>query len=61
MGTAWTDYLGLRSLNGVTGLNSTGIAGLLGDGRIEYWDLTGGHLTTPSTPVTGLGGLKLAQ
>ncbi|MDQ0241521.1 CAP domain-containing protein [Arthrobacter bambusae] len=61
VGTGWTDYSGLRSLNGVTGLNTTGIAGLLSNGTIEYWDLTGGRLTTPSTPVTGLGGLKLAQ
>lgn len=61
VGTGWTDYSGLRSLKGVTGLNTTGIAGLLSNGTIEYWDLTGGRLTTPSTPVTGLGGLKLAQ
>ncbi|WP_441414672.1 CAP domain-containing protein [Arthrobacter sp. 2MCAF14] len=61
VGTAWTDYSGLRSLKGVTGLNTAGIAGLLSNGTIEYWDLTGGRLTTPSTPITGLGGLKLAQ
>jgi hypothetical protein len=61
VGTAWTDYSGLRSLKGVTGLNTTGVAGLLSDGTIEYWDLTGGRLTTPNTPITGLGGLKLAQ
>lgn len=61
VGTGWTDYSGLRSLRGVTGLNSTGVAGLLGNGTVEYWDLTGGRLTTPGTPVTGLGGLKLAQ
>lgn len=61
VGTGWTDYYGLRSLKDVTDPNSTGIAGLLGNGAIEYWDLSGGRLTTPSTPVTGLGGLKLAQ
>ena len=61
VGTGWTDYSGLRSLKGVTGLNSTGVAGLLSNGTIEYWDLTGGRLTTPSTPISGLGGLKLAQ
>ncbi|GAA4053705.1 hypothetical protein GCM10023063_47740 [Arthrobacter methylotrophus] len=61
VGTGWTDYSGLRSLQGVTGLNSTGVAGLLSNGAVEYWDLSSGRLTTPSTPVTGLGGLKLAQ
>ncbi|MFH5878944.1 CAP domain-containing protein [Arthrobacter sp. NA-172] len=61
VGTGWTDYSGLRSLRGVTGLNTTGIAGLLSNGSIEYWDLSSGRLTTPSTPLTGLGGLKLVQ
>lgn len=61
VGTGWTDYSGLRSLKGVTGLNSTGVAGLLSNGAVEYWDLNGGRLTAPSTPITGLGGLKLAQ
>jgi hypothetical protein len=61
VGTGWTDYSGLRSLRDVTGLNTTGIAGLLSNGAVEYWDLSSGRLTTPSTPVTGLGGLKLAQ
>ncbi|MEZ2390586.1 CAP domain-containing protein [bacterium RCC_150] len=61
VGTAWTDYSDIRSLKGVTGLNSTGIAGLLANGAIEYWDLSDGHLTTPSTPLGSLWGLKLAQ
>ncbi|WP_235835594.1 MULTISPECIES: CAP domain-containing protein [Arthrobacter] len=61
VGTSWTDYSDLRSLRNVTGLNSTGIAGLLGNGTIEYWDLSSGQLTTPTTPLTGLAGLKLAQ
>lgn len=61
VGTGWTDYSGLRSLKGVTGLNSTGVAGLLSNGAVEYWDLNGGRLATPSTPITGLGSLKLAQ
>ncbi|MHC6222566.1 CAP domain-containing protein [Arthrobacter sp. MMS24-S77] len=61
VGTGWSDYSGLRSLRGVTGLNTTGVAGLASNGVVEYWDLTGGRLTTPSTPVAGWGGLKLAQ
>ncbi|MFE4194984.1 CAP domain-containing protein [Paenarthrobacter sp. NPDC056912] len=61
VGAAWTDYIGLRALRGVTGPGSTGIAGLDRNGIVEYWDLTSGRLTTPVTIGTGWGGLKLAQ
>lgn len=61
VGTGWTDYSGLRSLRDVSALNSTGIAGLTADGKVEYWDLGSGKLSTFTTVATGWGGLKLAQ
>lgn len=61
IGTGWTDYSGLRSLRDVTGLNSTGIAGLTADGTVEFWNLTSGKFTTFTTVASGWGSLKLAQ
>lgn len=61
VGTGWTDYTGLRSLRDVTGLNTTGIAGLTADGTVEYWDLSSGKFTTVTTVSSGWGSLKLAQ
>ncbi|WP_223934720.1 CAP domain-containing protein [Arthrobacter sp. StoSoilB5] len=61
VGAAWTDYAGLRSLQGVTGANTTGIAGLGTNGVLEYWDLTSGGLTTPVIVGGGWSGFKLAQ
>lgn len=61
VGAAWTDYSGLRSLKGVTGANTTGIAGLGTNGVLEYWDLTSGRLTTPVAVGGGWSGYKLAQ
>jgi hypothetical protein len=61
VGAAWTDYSGLRSLKGVTGANTTGIAGLGTNGVLEYWDLTSGRLTTPVAVGGGWSGFKLAQ
>ncbi|WP_354517487.1 CAP domain-containing protein [Paenarthrobacter sp. 4246] len=61
VGAAWTDYSGLRSLRGVTGANTTGIAGLGTNGVLEYWDLTTGRLTTPIAVGGGWTGYKLAQ
>ncbi|MGO4249544.1 CAP domain-containing protein [Paenarthrobacter sp. RAF54_2] len=61
VGAAWTDYTGLRSLQGVTGANTTGVAGLGTNGVLEYWDLTSGGLTTPVIIGSGWSGFKLAQ
>ncbi|MDR6989842.1 uncharacterized protein YkwD [Paenarthrobacter nitroguajacolicus] len=61
VGAAWTDYSGLRSLKGVTGAGTTGIAGLGTNGVLEYWDLTSGRLTTPIAVGGGWTGFKLAQ
>ncbi len=61
VGAAWTDYSGLRSLQGVTGADTTGIAGLGTNGVLEYWDLTSGRLTTPVAVGGGWSGFKLAQ
>ncbi|MFJ5958096.1 CAP domain-containing protein [Paenarthrobacter sp. NPDC092416] len=61
VGAAWTDYTGVRALRGVTGADTTGVAGLDRNGTLEYWDLTTGKLTTPVTVGTTWGGLKLAQ
>ncbi|MDO6145102.1 CAP domain-containing protein [Paenarthrobacter aurescens] len=61
VGAEWTDYTGLRALRGVTGADSTGIAGLNRSGFVEYWDLNTGRLTTPVTIGNGWGGLKFAQ
>jgi hypothetical protein len=61
VGATWTDYAGLRSLQGVTGANTTGIAGLGTNGVLEYWDLTSGGLTSPVIVGGGWSGFKLAQ
>ncbi|MGJ3191686.1 CAP domain-containing protein [Paenarthrobacter sp. FR1] len=61
VGAAWTDYSGLRALQGVTGAGTTGIAGLGTNGVLEYWDLTSGRLTTPVAVGGGWNGFKLAQ
>lgn len=61
VGFGWTDYTGLRTLRDVTGLNSTGIAGLDRNGTVEYWDLNSGKLTVPAVVGTGWAGQRLAQ
>ncbi|WP_258141876.1 MULTISPECIES: CAP domain-containing protein [unclassified Arthrobacter] len=61
VGAAWTDYSGLRALQGVDGAGTTGVAGLGANGVLEYWDLTSGKLTTPVAVGGGWGGFKLAQ
>ena len=61
VGAAWTDYTGLRALQGVNGPGSTGVAGLGTNGVLEYWDLTSGKLTTPVSVGGGWSGFKLAQ
>lgn len=61
VGAAWTDYSGLRSLQGVNGAGTSGVAGLGTNGVLEYWDLTSGRLTTPVAVGGGWGGFRLAQ
>lgn len=61
VGAAWTDYSGIRALQGVGGPGTTGVAGLGTNGVLEYWDLTSGRLTTPVTVGGGWSGFKLAQ
>ncbi|MFF2841541.1 CAP domain-containing protein [Paenarthrobacter sp. NPDC057981] len=61
VGSAWTDYIGLRALSGLTGPDSVGVAGLDRNGQVEYWDLSSGRLTTPVTIGTGWGGLRFAS
>lgn len=61
VGAGWTDYNALRTLKGVGGPGTTGVAGLGTNGILEYWDLTSGRLTTPITVGGGWSGFKLAQ
>ena len=61
VGSAWTDYTGLRALSGLTGPDSVGVAGLDRNGMVEYWDLSSGRLTTPVTIGNGWGGLRFAS
>ncbi|WP_347108672.1 hypothetical protein AAHB33_17610 [Paenarthrobacter sp. S56] len=61
VGAQWTDYSGLRTLKGVGGPGTVGVAGLGTNGVLEYWDLTSGGLTTPVTVGGGWSGFKLAQ
>ncbi|WP_275776530.1 CAP domain-containing protein [Paenarthrobacter sp. Y-19] len=61
VGSAWTDYTGLRALSGLTGAGSVGVAGLDRNGMVEYWDLTSGRLTTPVTIGNGWAGLRFAS
>jgi hypothetical protein len=63
--SGWGDVTAVRPLREVTGLNSTGVAlrrtgGTSGD-IVQYWDLSSGFLSSPSTVSGSWAGQKLAQ
>lgn len=59
--TGWTDVTGIRPLRDVTGLNSTGVALRRANDVVQYWDLTGGTLASPSNITGSWAGQRLAQ
>lgn len=59
--TGWTDVTGIRALRNVTGLNSTGVALRRANDTVQYWDLTGGSLASPSNLAGPWTGQRLAQ
>ena len=63
--SGWSDVSAIRPLRDVTGLNSLGLAlrrsgGSYGD-SVQYWDLTGGGINSPTTVAGPWAGLRLAQ
>nr|WP_164206644.1 CAP domain-containing protein [[Micrococcus luteus] ATCC 49442] len=59
--TGWGDVTGIRPLRDVTGLNSTGVALRRANDVVQYWDLTGGTLASPSNIPGTWAGQRLAQ
>lgn len=59
--TGWQDVTAIRPLKDVTGLNSTGTALRRANDVVQYWDLTGGSLASPSNISGSWAGQRLAQ
>lgn len=59
--TGWQDVTAVRPLKDVTGLNSTGIALRRASDVVQYWDLSGGSLASPSNVAGPWTGQRLAQ
>ncbi|WP_426764620.1 CAP domain-containing protein [Pseudarthrobacter sp. 1G09] len=59
--TGWQDVTGIRALKNVTGLNSTGVALRRASDVVQYWDLSGGSLASPSNIAGPWTGQRLAQ
>ncbi|MBT2535087.1 VCBS repeat-containing protein [Arthrobacter sp. ISL-69] len=60
--SGWTDVTAIRPLQDVTGLNSTGLAlRRAGDVVVQYWDLSTGALSAPSSIAGAWAGQRLAQ
>lgn len=59
--TGWLDVTGVKALRDVTGLNSTGLALRRANDAVQYWDLSGGSLQSPSNIAGPWTGQRLAQ
>ncbi|HEY8753540.1 MAG TPA: CAP domain-containing protein [Arthrobacter sp.] len=59
--TGWQDVTGVRPLRDVTALNSTGVALRRANDVVQYWDLSGGSLASPSNITGTWAGQRLAQ
>lgn len=59
--TGWADVTGIRTLRDVTGLNSTGLVLRRSSDTVQYWDLSGGTLASPSNLPGPWTGQRLAQ
>lgn len=59
--TGWGDVTSIRPLRDATGLNSTGVALRRANDVVQYWDLTGGTLASPSNIPGIWTGQRLAQ
>ncbi len=59
--SGWTDVTAIRPLKDVTGLNSTGLALRRAGDTVQYWDLSTGALSSPSSIPGAWAGQRLAQ
>lgn len=59
--TGWGDVTGVRPLRDVTALNSTGVALRRANDAVQYWDLSGGTLASPSNISGSWAGQRLVQ
>ena len=59
--SGWTDVTAIRPLQDVTGLNSTGLALRRAGDVVQYWDLSTGALSSPSSIPGAWAGQRLAQ
>lgn len=59
--TGWGDVTGIRSMRDVTALNSRGVALRRANDVVQYWDLSGGNLASPSNITGSWSGQRLAQ
>jgi uncharacterized protein YkwD len=59
--TGWGDVTAIRPLRDVTALNSTGVALRRANDVVQYWDLSGGTLASPSNITGSWAGQRLAQ
>lgn len=59
--SGWSDVTAIRPLRDVTGLNSTGLALRRAGDVVQYWDLSMGALTSPSSIPGTWAGQRLAQ
>lgn len=59
--TGWGDVTGIRPLRDVTALNSKGVAVRRANDVVQYWDLSGGSLASPSNITGSWSGQRLAQ
>jgi uncharacterized protein YkwD len=59
--SGWSDVVAMRPLKDVTGQNSTGLAAQRSGGTVQYWDLPGGSLQSPSSVPGNWTGTRLAQ
>jgi uncharacterized protein YkwD len=59
--SGWGDVSAIRALRGVTGPYSTGLAIQRAGDTVQYWDLSGGALATPSAVPGTWAGHRLAQ
>ena len=57
----WTDVTAIRPLRDVTGLNTSGLALRRAGDAVQYWDLSTGALSSPSSVPGPWSGQRLAQ
>jgi hypothetical protein len=59
--SGWADITAIRPLKDVTGLNSTGLTLRRAGDVVQFWDLSTGALSSPSSVPGAWAGQRLAQ